>query len=296
MIHPFAVRASITLSFLGLVAAFAPACDKKGKGKDKDQTQVPTGDGGVPKVEIDKSVPQEPDPPAIAEAAQSYLLGQYDEVIAKLQPLYADLKERNQYRASGLAGAWLALAHAKKVFEDGKEAADWSAAMAEATGDKEVLATANLARGAIMLGAEDFAGAEARFTDAARTSDRTVVALANILRGEAMILAAFGSGESETMQDPTKLANAKQAYDTAGKASAGQPAEKLLLGRVEEGYAALADYQNDRAGLCTHAVAALEHFQKGGAAAQLTEGPAKLASDKKCELPAGVTPPAGEGP
>ncbi|HET6583357.1 MAG TPA: hypothetical protein VFG69_07915 [Nannocystaceae bacterium] len=291
------IRASITLSFLGLVAAFAPACEKKGKGKDKDDTTVPASDSGVAKVDIDESVPQEPDPPAIAEAAQAYLHGQYDDVISTLQPLYADLKERNQYRASGLAGAWLALAHAKKVFENGEEPAEWSAAMADATGDKEVLAAANLARGAIMLGAEDFAGAETRLTEAARTSDRTVVALANILRGEAMILAAFGSGESETMQDPAKLSNAKQAYDVAGKAAAGQPAERLLLGRVEEGYAALADYQNDRANLCTHAVAAIEHFRGGGAAAQLVEGPAKLASDKKCELPAGVVPPDGnEGP
>jgi tetratricopeptide (TPR) repeat protein len=288
------IRARLTLTLLGLVIAFAPACEKKGKGDKKDDTTVPDGGGDVPKVAIDKSVPQEPDPPAIAQGAQSYLQGQYDEAVATLQPLYADLKSRNQYRASGLAGAWLALAHAKKVFEDGKEPADWAAAMAEATGDKEVQAAADLARGAVMLGAEDFAAAETRFTEAARTNDRTVVALANILRGEAMILAAFGSGESDTMEDPAKLANAKQAYDVAAKAAAGQPAEKLLMGRVEEGYAALGDYQNDRTAVCTHAVAAIDLFQKAGAT-RLLEGPAKLATDNKCEVPAGVAPAEGEG-
>jgi hypothetical protein len=287
------IRGSITLSLLAVLTALAPACEKKGKDDKKDDTNVPDGDG-VAKVEIDKSVPQEPDPPAIAEAAQAYLTGQYDDATNALQPLYADLKERNQYRASGLAGAWLALAHAKKVFEDGQEPADWAASMAEATGDKEVQAAADLARGALLLGAEDFTAAEAKLVEAARTNDRTVVALANILRGEAMILAAFGSGDAEAMQDPTKLSNAKQAYDVAAKAAAGQPAEKLLMGRVEEGYAALADYQNDRAALCTHAVAAIELFQQGGAK-RLVEGPAKLATDKKCEMPAGFVPPEDAG-
>jgi hypothetical protein len=287
------IRASLTLSLLGLLAALAPACEKKGD--KKDDTNVPTdGDADVEKVAIDKSVPQEPDPPQIAQAAQSYLQGQYDEAVTTLQPLYADLKSRKQYRASGLAGAWLALAHAKKVFEDGKEPADWAAAMAEATGDQEVQAAADLARGAVMLGAEDFAAAEARFQEASRGKDRTVVALANILRGEAMILAAFGSGESETMEDPAKLANAKQAYDVAAKAAAGQPTEKLLMGRVEEGYAALGDYQNDRTAVCTHAVAAIELFQQGGAT-RLIEGPAKLATDEKCEMPAGVPAAEAEG-
>jgi hypothetical protein len=109
-----------------------------------------------------------------------------------------------------------------------------------------------------------------------------------------MILAAFGSGDAETMQDPTKLANAKQAYDVAAKAAAGQPAENLLLGRVEEGYAALADYQSDRESLCKHAVAAIELFQKGGGT-RLVEGPAKLATDKKCEMPAGLVPAEADG-
>ena len=285
------IRAS--LSLLALVTALAPACDKKGKGDKKDDTTVPDG-SGVEKVAIDKSVPQEPDPPELAAAAQSYLQGQYDDVVTTLQPLYVDLKARNQYRASGLAGAWLALAHAKKVFEDGKEPAEWAASMAEATGDKEVQAAADLARGALMLGAEDFAAAEARFQEAARAKDRTVVSLANILRGEAMILAAFGSGESETMEDPAKLANAKQAYDVAAKAAAGQAAEKLLMGRVEEGYAALGDYQNNRDAVCKHAVAAIELFQQGGAP-RLIEGPAKLATDEKCEMPAGVAPAEGDG-
>jgi hypothetical protein len=125
----------IRAATLCLLAALAPACEKKDKDKD-DKTEVPTGDDGVPKVEIDESVKQEPDPPELATAAQSYLAGQYDDTVAALQPLFADLKERKQYRASGLAGAWLALAHAKKVFEDGEEPADWAAAMAEATGDK----------------------------------------------------------------------------------------------------------------------------------------------------------------
>lgn len=280
------IRARTTLCLFALTSlALPPACEKKGK--DKDETEVP--DDGAKHVEIDTSVPQEPDPPQIAAAAQSYLQGQYDEVVQTLEPLYADLKSRNQYRASGLAGAWLALAHSKQVFENGKEPAEWAASMAEGTKDPDVQAAAKLAEGAVKIGAEDFASAEASLEGATQGKDRIVTALAHILRAEAAIGAAFGGGDSETVQDPAKFGTAKQHYDQAAQAAKGQAGEKLLLGRVEEGYAALADYQNKREEVCPHAVAAIGMFQEGGAT-RLLEGPVKLATDAKCEIPAGAVP------
>lgn len=282
------IRVRKTLSLFAIASvAIAGACDKKGK--DKDKTETPDDGSGAPQVEIDKSVPQEPDPPQIAQAAQAYLQGQYDEVITTLQPLYADLKARNQYRASGLAGAWLALAHSKQVFENGQEPADWASAMAEGTRDKEVVAAAKLAQGALKIGAEDFATAETVLDEATKGGDRIVSALAHILRAEAAIGAAFGGGDVETVQHPEKFGDAKQHYDQAAVAAKGQSGEKLLLGRVEEGYAALADYQNRREEVCPHAVAAIGMFQESGATRML-EGPVKLATDAKCEMPAGAVP------
>ncbi len=102
-----------------------------------DVTDTPA-DEEAPKEPIEPDVPQEPDPPQITEGAHQYLLGHYQEAIDLLTPVYADLKERKQYRASGLAGGWLALAHAQIVFESGQEPSQHGLEMAEGTQDAEV--------------------------------------------------------------------------------------------------------------------------------------------------------------
>lgn len=255
--------------------------------KDPDgDTKKPDGDGdGPPAVKVDTSVPQEPDPPEIAAGAKQYLMGDYDGAIATLQPLFADLKERNQYRASALAGTWLALAHAESVFENGKEPAQWAASIAESTEDSDVDNAAKLAMAAYLIGNEEFDNAASSLDGAGTAKDQGIVVMTHLLRAEALIGAAFGHGdEGDTLKDPAKLEVARQAYDAAAGAVKGYAAEQLLRGRIEEGYAALADYQKKKDEVCTHASASIEAFKAEGAT-RLLEGPSKLATANKCAIP-----------
>jgi len=262
------------------------ACEKK-----PEATTPPdptTGTPDVKPVELDTSVPQEPDPAELAQGAQQYLLGQYPEVVTLLSPIYADLKERQQYRASAIAGAWLALAHAKQVFENGKEPAEWALSMAQSTEDPEVDVAAGLAMGAYQIGNEEFDPAIASLQAALGAKDGVTATLANILHAEALIGAAFGSGDNETVQNPAKFDEAKAAYDAASAKAKGSAAEDLLVGRIEEGYAAIADYKNDKPGSCPHVIASLTAFGRAGARG-LLEGPAGFARKNKCAVPPELT-------
>ena len=271
-----------------LVASLAlTACEKKPK-PTVEPDDVTTTPDVVKPVELDQSVPQEPDPPELAVAKQQYLMGEYEELVTQLQPIYADLKTREQYRASALAGAWLALAHAKGVFESGKEPAEWAASMAASTEDSDVDAAAGLAMGAYQIGSEDYELALTSLGAATAATDGSAATLAHLLRAEALIGAAFGSGDSETVQHPEKFDEAKIAYDAAAGPAKGQPSEDLLMGRVEEGLAAISDYRKDKAGACPHVTAALGAFVRAGAR-RLLEGPAELARRNKCTLPPELT-------
>ena len=270
-------------------------------GKDKKPTTPPEGDtaatgsdtagddttGDEPDKEpVEPDVPQEPDPAEIAQGAHQYLLGHYQEAIDLLAPVYTDLKERKQYRASGLAGGWLALAHAQIVFENGQEPSKHALEMADRTQDPEVKAVAQLAHGAMLLGNEDYEAAGAAFTNAATAAPETVAgALANILRAESLIGSAFGSSASEKVENPEDLEAAKKAYAAASEVANSGKETDALLGRVEEGLAAVSRYQGDRAGICTHAVASYDHFKKAGVSDFLVEGPRGLAGKFDCKLP-----------
>jgi hypothetical protein len=273
--------------FALLIAALAlAACVKKPKPTvEPTPTEDPTP---VEPVVIDDSVPQEPDPVQIAEGAQRYLMGEYAATIELLQPIYADLKERKQYRASALAGTWLALSHAKEVFENGKEPAEWARAMSQSTADPEVVGAAALAMGAYLIGNEEFDAALASLAAAAESPDAATGSLGHVLKAEALIGAAFGGGEVDSVQHPEKFDEAKLEYDAAATRAKGHASEDLLIGRIEEGHAALADYRKDKPGVCPHATAALSAFMRAGAK-RLLEGPAKLARDNKCAVPADLS-------
>lgn len=254
-------------------------------GCDKDQkTTVPDdATANEPASNEDSGPPQEPDPPELAQASRLYLSGQYQEAISLLEPLYSGLKDREQRRASGLAGGWLALSHAQIVFENAEEPAQYSMTMAEKTQDPDVVAMAKLAHGAFLLGNEDYQAARTSFDAAASAAPgTTAAALAHILRAEALIGSAFGSGASTDVQNPADLEAAKQAYDAAAKAASSTEESELLLGRSEEGLAAIAKFQGNREAICKHALASLGHYQAAGASDFLIDGPSGLAADHGC--------------
>ena len=280
---------SLALS-LGMLAPLACGKDKKPTTPPEGDTAATgddtAGDSGAeePKEPIEPDVPQEPDPAEIAEGTHQYLLGHYQEAIDLLAPVYADLKERSQYRASGLAGGWLALAHAQIVFESGQEPSEHAIAMADRTQDPEVKAVAQLAHGAMLMGNEDYAAATAAFNNAAAAAPKTTAgALANILRAEALIGSAFGTSANDTVENPEDLEEAKRAYAAASEVAKSGKETDALMGRVEEGLAAVSRYQNDKAGVCSHAAASQDHFQKAGVSDFLLEGPRGLADKYGCK-------------
>lgn len=242
-----------------------------------------TADGGDDGDVTDPGPPQEPDPAELATGRHEVLLGNYEEGIKILDPLYKDLKEREQYRAGGLAGAWLAVAHSQIVFENAAEPAAHALAMANKTGDAEVVAAAKLARGASLLAEGDYAAAAEAFAASALadpSSPESLLAL--VWDGEALIASAFGGGS--TIVRPEDLDAAKKAYKKAAEAAAGAGDEKdIIIGRAEEGLAAVADYQGDKATICTHAFSSIDHYKAAGAAEFLVHGPSDLAAKYKCK-------------
>jgi tetratricopeptide (TPR) repeat protein len=261
---------------MALLLVSVPGCKK-----DKTTAPVDATPSGEAEPE-EPDVPQEPDPPDIADGRRAYLLGEYAQVTESLAPVYVDLKERSQYRASGLAGGWLALAHARDVVENAEEPARHAVDMAAKTNDREVQAVAKMAYGAYLMGTEDFEAAVASF-DAAAAFGTADAAMAHILHAEAMIGRAFGGSDSSTVQNPKDLDAAAADYEKAAKLAAKTDLADALSGRTEEGLAAVAKYRGDSKKICEHAKKASEHYEAAGASAFLKEGPEALMRNARCK-------------
>ena len=279
------------LLICGLLA-LTTACDKN-KGGDDANPPDPTvaaataggADDGAPDEPFVPDVPQDPDPPQIAAGFKTYLNGEPQQVIDALQPVYEDLKERKQYRASGLAAGLLALAHAEVVFENAEEPSAHANEMAELTKDPEVISIAKIARGSVLLEGKDYTAAAEAFGAAHDAAPDTVeAALADIFQAKALINTAFGHSGSTNVEKPEDLEKAKAAYADAAKIAAGTDVENALLGHVEEGLAAIAEYQKKRDDQCKHSLAAAAYYDKSGAAALAAHLRGK-AKDLKCDKP-----------
>jgi tetratricopeptide (TPR) repeat protein len=259
------------------------ACKKKGDGGD-DQTEEPGDDAESNDGPVEPDVPQEPDPPEIATARTAYLLGNYADVTGTMGPIYEDLVARKQYRAGGLAGAWLALAHARDVVENGEAPANHAAAMGDRTGDDEVVCAGNMALGAIALGLEDFEGAIKALEKAVDAGDAPPAdnALARSMLAEALIGRAYGAGGGSKLQNPADLDAARAAYEAAITPASGVAESDMLLGRIHEGLAAIAKYQGKRDDICTNAKLASEKYAAAGVSDYLKEGPDMLAQAARC--------------
>jgi len=214
------------------------------KGAD---TTKPT-DGTTPTDTVDKPpvATTEPDPPAIAEARQKYIAGQYGQVIETMKPLVDDLKSKQKARASGLGAAWLSLALAEDVVENAKEPADHAQAMADQTGDPEVKIAAKLAQGSYKLKTEDFAGAAADFEEAYNLEkDGPNAGIALIMYGNTKINLAFG-GEDNAIVNPGELDSAASTFVKAQRLAEKQPGNELIAARALEGQAAVVRYKDKR--------------------------------------------------
>jgi hypothetical protein len=281
------------LSFAPLLLPSLCAALLTGCGKDPKPSETPTvtdgGDGGATSDGGDSDepfvpdVPQDPDPAEINAARHAYLMGNYSEAVETLEPLYADLKSRSQYRAGGLAGGWLAVAHAQMVYENADEPSQHAVAMADLTKDPEVVAVGKLSRGAFFLSQSDFAAARENLDAAvAAKVDGVVGAVANLLHAEAMISSAFDGGD--TLVNPSDLDIALTSYEAAAAIAKGSEDADILLGRIHEGLAAVGKYKRDNDILCVNAFASIDHYKAAGAA-DLSDIPNKLATDARCEPP-----------
>ncbi|MEM9463627.1 MAG: hypothetical protein AAGF11_56340 [Myxococcota bacterium] len=278
-----------TLSPL-LALCLLPAC---GKSKTPDSTTPDDGAAaaateGSPSADdppAEAPPAQDPDPAELAQGVHQVLTGHYEEGIQILEPIHTGMREPNQYRASGLAGGWLAVAHSQIVFENAEAPAQYALEMAGKLQDPEVDAVAKLGRGAYLLAQEDYAAAKQVLEAAAAAAPSTGPgAYAYILHAEAMIGTAFGSASNTQLEKPEDLDVAKRSYEAAVKSAESNAKEKeILLGRAKEGLAAVAKYQRDQKALCSNAYASVDHYKAAGASTFLLDGPTRLASDAKCD-------------
>lgn len=275
-----------TLPSLLVLCLLASAC-----GKDKTTT-TPPGDGtsgtGTDVVadepQAEPPPPQDPDPAELAQGIQQVLTGSYEQGVATLEPIYSGMREPSQYRASGLAGGWLAVAHSQTVFENADAPGQYALEMAGKLQDPEVEAAAKVGRGAFLLAQEDYEAARQALEAAAAASPGTAPGvLAHILLAETYIGTAFGSSSNTQIEKPEDLDGAKKSYEAAIAAAEKAGSERdILLGRAKEGLAAVAKYKSDKAAICDNALAAVEHYKAAGASTFLLEGPSALVSDQKC--------------
>lgn len=278
-------RTTVLLLALSLLA---PAC-----GKDKTPTTNPgdstagTADGGTQAATDDPQPepppPQDPDPAELAQGVHQVLTGHYEEGIAILEPIHSGMREPGQMRASGLAGGWLAVAHAQIVYENAEAPAQYALEMAGKLQDPEVEAAAKLGRGAFLLAQEDYEAAKQAFDAAAAVAPGSTPGLfAQLMHAQTLIGTAFGSAESIELQKPEDLDAAKKDYEAVVQAAGGGEGD-ILKGRAQEGLAAVAKYKRDKAALCTAAFAAVDHYKASGASAFLLDGPSRMATDEKCK-------------
>lgn len=253
-----------------------PVPPESGGGSDVGGGDVGGGEEAPPEV------PQEPDPPAIAEARAQVLIADFAGAKEKLTPLATDLKDRSQYRASGLASAWLALAVVNEIAEEAHPHADYAMAMADKTQDKEVVIAANLASGAYHAGVEHFDEAITRF-EAAFNADRAGISapLALILFGEAKISMAFDADDN--LAKPQELDSAATSFLKARDLAASQPENAALVGRATIGMAAVARYKGDNKKACELLKEASAAYQSAGAKEFLTSGADALHDAARCK-------------
>lgn len=241
-----------------------------------------TGDTGAKPVE--PAVAQEPDPPAIAEGRAQYLLGNYEKVKESLVPLTADLKTRQQLRASGLSAGWLALAVVDPVAEDAKEPAEHAIAMAEKTADKEVQIVAKMAMGAYQQGTEDFAGAATNFEEAYKLqSDGPNAALALVLYGSAKISLAFGGEEKEQITKPEEIDLALSTFSKAQRLAATQPGNEMIAALAYEGMASAANYKKNFPEACKQLAEAQKIYSEKGAGQPLIDRANAIGDAANCK-------------
>ena len=269
--------------------ALLGACKKNPDTTQPDDTK--TGDtgaatepagGGTPPA----GVPQEPDPAGIAQARDQYLLGNFDKAKEILEPLTADLKTRQQLRASGLSAGWLALSVVEPVAENAKEPAEHAVAMGDQTGDKEVQIVAKLALGAYQLGIDDDTNAATTFEAAYKLqSDGPNAGLALVLYGEAKINMAFGGEDKDQLANPGELDSAASTFVKAQRAAAA-PGNELIAARAFEGLASVANYKKNFKEACTQAEEALKIYTAKSAGQALTDRIAAIKDAANCGAPA----------
>ena len=263
--------------------AMVSGCKKDDDTQNPDEaTETPADTGDeAPQEPAEPEVPQEPDPPEIAAARLQVLLTDFAPAAATLEPMIKDLTERQQFRASGLAAAWYALALVSDIAENAKEPAEYAVSMADKTQDAEVIAAAYIALGAHQLGIESFEEA-AKSLEKAYDADRKgpEAALAMIVYSEVRIAMAFGG--TDQISKPEELDAAETALGKAKDLATAQSSD-ILLGRALVNEAAIARYRSDKKKACKLLAEGMTKYKAASAAEYLTSGAQALKDAALCK-------------
>lgn len=258
--------------------------------KKDDETQNPddeatssesAGDTGDEAEPAEPEVPQEPDPPEIAAARLQVLGADFPAAAATLEPMVKDLTDREQYRASGLAAAWYALAVVRDIAENAHAPAEYAVSMADKTGDPEVVSAAYTALGTYQLGVESFEEAAASLEKAYEADKQGPnAAFAMIIFSEVKISMAFGGTDQITK--PEELDVASTAL-TKAKDLATTQGSDILLGRALVNEAAIARYRNDKDKACELVAEGMAKYEAASASEWLTSGAQALKDASFCK-------------
>ena len=246
-----------------------------------DPGETAAGETGPEPEPAEPTVPQEPDPPEIAAARLQVLATDFEPARATLEPMVADLTEREQYRASGLAAAWYSLALVRDIAENAHAPAEYAVSMADKTGDPQVVSAAYTALGAYQLGVESFPEAAASLERAYEADKKGAnAALAMIIFAEVRISMAFDG--TDQISKPEELDVASTALTKAKEVATAQNSD-ILLGRALVLEAAVARYRGDKAKACTLLADGMAKYESGGAAEYLTSGAQALKEAALCK-------------
>ena len=296
------MKRTLTSCLAAFVLAAASAQLVACKKPATDETKPPDGGGGGTDTgggdKTAPTTPQEPDPPALADARKQFIAGQYTQVVEAMRPLLEDLKTRQQLRASGIAAAWLALALAEDVVENAKDSVEHAVAMADKTGDAEVKIVAKLAQGTYKLKTEDFAGAAADFEEAFNLQkDDANAGLALVMYGNTKINLAYGGDDGGQITNPGELDSANTSFVRAQRLVEKQPGNELIAGRALVGQAAVARLKANNPEACRLVGEAKTIYAAGSAGQPLQDDTNALHDDASCAAlaaePAPATPDKG---
>lgn len=262
-------------------------CKKKNQGatqapddsaQSEQSTPASTETEPAKQEEKKAAVRQIPDPALLKEAAALYWKGKYEELVSQLESALPGWDAPNEQRASGLAHAWIALAHAEQLPENAQTHVESAKEVATQLEDQDVQTLADLASALSLVGMSQAEQAETLLSGLPTPQDTDLERLSHVALAKVLINLAFD--ERERLAHPEKLVQAEQHYRRVRPYKG--PQGNAVMGHVHEGLAAIAKFRGQSKKMCDEAKKAQQAYKEGEASELLQSGPAHMMQSGGC--------------